>query len=341
MPTLKEINKAVDGELVGDENAEVSGIAAIEDAREGDLTFIANKKNLTLLQASRASAVIVRQGTDIGRKGINVLFVKDPHLALAKAIEALRPVERPLAGIHPSASVHKAAHIANGVSIGACAVIEEGASLGDGVIVHPLVFVGRGAKVGAGSIMHPGVVVMDGSVIGARCIIHPNSVIGSDGFGYAKVGAGYYKIPQRGIVRIEDDVEIGACVTIDRATLGETVVGRGTKIDNLVQIAHNVKVGEDTVVVAQTGIAGSAKVGSSVQLGGQSGVAGHIEVGDNSTIAAKAGVTNSIGKGSVVSGMPAIPHANWLRSSAVFADLPDMKKRLIELEKRIKELEGD
>ena len=235
--------------------------------------------------------------------------------------------------------MHPGAKIGKGVSIQSFCVVEDGSEIGDGTVLYPGVCIGKGALVGAGCVLYQGVVIREGCRIGDNVIIHCNSVVGSDGFGYARDGAKYVKVPQRGIVILADDVELGACVTVDRATIGETVIGRGTKIDNLVQIAHNVKIGEDTVIVAQAGIAGSTRVGSRAQLGGQVGVAGHITIGDEVGVGAQSGVTGDLPSRGVFSGMPAIPHGEWLRAAVVFPKLPELKKKIAELEKRLAELE--
>ncbi|MEK6532076.1 MAG: UDP-3-O-(3-hydroxymyristoyl)glucosamine N-acyltransferase [Deltaproteobacteria bacterium] len=339
MKTLADIASRLNARLVGNGSTAIRDIASIEDAGEGDITFIADRKHLKRINETKASAVIISEGLSLDTDK-NLLIVKDPYIALADAIGLLRPKEAVETGVHPLAHIHADARVSAFASVGAFAVIEEGAEIAEGAIIYPFVYIGKGARVGSGAILYSGVVVREGCVIGGSVIVHSNSVIGSDGFGYARDGAGYRKIPQAGIVRIEDNCEIGACVTIDRATLGETVIGAGTKIDNLVQIAHNVRIGQNCIIVAQTGIAGSARIGDSVQLGGQCGVAGHIEVGDNCAVAAKTGVTNTIKKGSIVSGMPAIPHRDWLRASAVFSELPEVKKRIMELEKRLVELEA-
>ncbi len=340
---LEELASLTGGRVQGDGSVVITGIAPIEEARPGDITFVADKKHLKLLKGCRAAAVMLREADYPEGSlpaAVNLILVKNPYLAFAKALEALRPSQRPAPGIHEKACVHPGATIGKAVSIQACAVVEEGAVIGDRAVICPGAYVGRGAVIGADVVLHEGVTVGEGCCIGKRVIIHSNSVIGSDGFGYARDGAKYYKIPQTGIVRIEDDVEIGACVTVDRATLGETVIQRGTKIDNLVQIAHNVKVGEDSIIVAQTGVAGSSTIGSRVQIGGQAGIAGHTGIGDDAMIGAQSGVTGDVPKGSVMSGYPAIPHGQWLRAATVFAKLPEMKKKLAELEKLIRELEG-
>ncbi len=339
--TLKEIASAVDGRVAGDEGAAVRDVAPIEEASEGDITFVSDRRHLKLLGSTGATAVILRESDSPAADGAgrNLILVKDPLRAFMRVMDILRPQPPVVPGIHPRAEVSPKAAIGKDASIQAFTVVEEGAVIGDRTTLYPGVYIGRGARVGDDTVLHSGVRVREGCRIGSRVIIHCNSVVGSDGFGYARVESRYVKVPQRGIVRIEDDVEVGACVTIDRATIGSTVIGRGTKIDNLVQIAHNVKVGADSVIVAQAGVAGSARIGNRVQVAGQAGIAGHIEIGDGSTLGAKAGATNDIPQGSVYSGFPAIPHKEWLRASVVYGKLPELKKRIEELEKRLGRLE--
>ncbi len=336
--TLEELASMVGGGVEGDGTVAISDVAPFDEAKEGEITFLSDAKYLKLLNGTKAGAVVVKWGTPVS-KGVNLLVVENPQLAFARLLDLFRPAALPSAGVHPKAEVHARAAVAEGASIGPFAVVEEGASIGPGAILYPGVYVGRGASVGMDAILYPGVTVREGCLVGNRVIVHANAVIGSDGFGYALSGGKYHKIPQRGIVRVGDDVEIGACVAIDRATIGETVIGRGTKIDNLVQIAHNVKIGEDCVIVSQTGIAGSTRVGDRVQLGGQVGVNGHIEIGKGAMVGAKSGVHKDVPPGSAISGYPAMPHGEWLRLQGVIPKLPEMKKKLSELEKRIKELE--
>lgn len=335
---LGELARITGSSVHGNEDTVITGIASIEDAGPGDITFVADKKYLKLLSSSKASAVIMKEAKDVP-PGMGALVAKSPQLAFARILGVLRPEPHPLPGISPGAEVSEKAVLGKNISVQANAVIADEARIGDNVIIYPRVYIGKGAEVGEDSILYPGSVVMDGCIIGKRVILHPNCVIGSDGFGYAREGARFIKIPQRGIVRLGDDVEVGACVTIDRATIGETSIGRGTKIDNLVQVAHNVKVGEDSVLVAQSGIAGSTKIGSRVQLGGQVGVSGHIEIADETMVGAKSGVIGNL-KSGVYSGIPAMPHNEWLRAQAIIQKLPELNKRLSELEKRLKEIEG-
>ncbi|MBI3753011.1 MAG: UDP-3-O-(3-hydroxymyristoyl)glucosamine N-acyltransferase [Deltaproteobacteria bacterium] len=337
--TLKELARFVGGDIAGDENIAISGVAGIDDAGKGDITFIANPKYIAKISSAKASAIIA--SPDVKREeGKNFLYVKNPYLAFAKILALFNPPPAPDKGIHPEAHIHHTAEIGSSVSIYPHVFVDEAVKIGDRVMLCPGVYLGKGVSVGDDTILYSNVSVREGCYLGRRVIVHCNSVVGSDGFGFAKDGTKYYKIPQMGIVRIEDDVEIGACVTIDRATLGETVIKRGTKIDNLVQIAHNVEVGEDCIIVAQVGIAGSTKIGNRVTLAGQVGVVGHIEIGDDVIIGSQSGVAQGIFEKGVFSGSPAIPHREWLKAQNIFAKLPEMRKMLLELEKRIQEIES-
>ncbi len=334
--TLEELALLTGGRVSGDASAVITGVASIEDAGQGDITFLADKRLSGFLASTKASAVIT--GAEAAG-GVNQLIVKNPLLAFSAILDVFRPAELPQPGISPKAEIHPGAILGSGVSIQAFAVVEAGAKVGDRVALFPGVYVGKNAGIGDDSVLYPGVAVREECRIGKRVIIHANTVVGSDGFGYVREGAKYIKVPQRGIVRIEDDVEIGACVTVDRAALGETIIGRGTKIDNLVQVAHNVRIGSDTIIVAQAGIAGSTSVGSHVQIGGQVGVVGHIKIGDKVLVGAKSGVVHDVPDVQVLSGIPAIPHAEWLRAQSVYARLPELKKRIQELEEKIEALE--
>lgn len=324
-----------------DDDAAVTGAAPVDTATAGDVTFIADARSIKSLSTTRATVVILRE-RDLTKETATgeatLIFTDNPHLAMAKTLEVLKPTEHPAPGISSDATVHDSVTIGEDVSIGANAVIEKGVRIGDRTVIYPGVYIGHGAEIGPRCVLYPNISIMDRTVLGARVIIHAGTVVGSDGFGYAKDKDKYHKIPQTGIVRIADDVEIGASVTIDRAMLGETTIGRGTKIDNLVQIAHNVQIGEDTVIVAQVGIAGSSTVGSRVQLGGQVGVVGHVSIGDDILIGARGVVTNNITKPGAYSGFPAINHGDWLRATTISQKLPELRKRVRELERKIDEL---
>ena len=336
--TVEELASLAGGRVVGDGSVVIKDVASIEEAGPGDITLMASPRYAGYIESTRASAILVGDEKYVV-EGKNFIVVDNPYLAFARILECLRPGLRPQPGVHPKAEIHKEAHVGKDVTVCAFVTIEEGARIGDRVVIYPGVYIGRDVEIGDDTIIYSNVSIREGTKIGNRVIIHCNSVIGSDGFGYAKEGSHHYKIPQTGIVRIEDDVEIGACVTIDRATLGETVIGRGTKIDNLVQIAHNVRIGEDSIIVAQVGVSGSTRIGSRVTLAGQVGVVGHIEIGDDVTIGAQSGVAHSLPSRGVFSGSPAMPHPEWLRAQSIFARLPEMRRRLNELERRLRELE--
>ena len=336
--TLKDIAKITGGKILGDESAVIKRISGIEDAKRGDISFVANERYFKHLSSTEASAVIV-PGKVGAIKGKNLLVVDDPYLAIASILRELEGATHPLPGVHPKSEIHPSAVLGRDVSIQAYAVLEEGVKIGDRVIIYPGVYIGKNAEIGDSAVIYSNVSIREGVIIGKRAIIHCNSVIGSDGFGYAKEGDVYRKIPQIGIVRIGDDVEIGACVTIDRATFGETLVEKGTKIDNLVQIAHNVKIGENSLIVAQVGISGSTSIGNRVTLAGQAGVAGHIAIADDCVIGAKSGVSNDIKTKGAYTGYPATPHNEWLKTQGIISRLPQIKDKLAEIEKRLGELE--
>ncbi|MFQ5585514.1 MAG: UDP-3-O-(3-hydroxymyristoyl)glucosamine N-acyltransferase [Thermodesulfobacteriota bacterium] len=335
---LRELATLVDGEVAGDGETEIEGVAPLEDAAPGDISFIANPKYRYLLTETKASAVIVPMEEET-HPGISLLRVANPYLAFARVVDLFKPAPGYYRGIHPRGEVHEGAELGHDVSLYPFAVVDEGAHIGDRVVLFPGVYIGRNAVIGDDTLLYPNVTVREGCRIGRRVIVHANSVIGSDGFGYAREGNAYHKIPQIGIVVVEDDVEIGACVTVDRATLGATVIRRGTKVDNIVQIAHNVEVGEDSIIVAQVGISGSTKIGNRVTLAGQVGIVGHVEIGDDITVGAQSGVIGNLPEKGVFTGSPAVPHSQWLRIQGTLTKLPEMRKRLLKLEERIEEME--
>ncbi|HXK08474.1 MAG TPA: UDP-3-O-(3-hydroxymyristoyl)glucosamine N-acyltransferase [Vicinamibacteria bacterium] len=323
-------------ELRGDGEIEVTGVASLEKAGPGDVAFLANPRYAAHLKTTRAAAVILAAGAEAGRP---CLLTENPYLAFARAVALLRPPVRPLSGVHPSAQVHPTAVLGPDVHVGALAVVGAGVRVGARSVVHAHVVLYEGVEVGEDCVLHSGVQVREGCRLGNRVVVQNGSVVGGDGFGFARDGEGlYHKFPQVGIVVIEDDVEIGALTAIDRAALGETRIGRGTKLDNLVQIGHSVTIGEDTVLAGQVGIAGSTHVGSRVTLAGQVGVAGHLTIGDGAVATAQTGIPSSVDPGAVVSGYPAIENRAWLRSSAVFARLPELQKRLREIERKVESL---
>lgn len=334
---IREIAALLSGELSGDPDIDIQGVKGIEDAGEGDITYIVGRKMLPQALKSMASCILVDDFIPDTRAA--QLKVKDPQFAFATLLNRYYPPSHPLPGLDSNAFVHEEATIAENVSVQAFAYISSRATVGRGTVVYPGVFIGEGVTVGEDCVLNPGVVLMQGVKIGNRVIIHANSVVGSDGFGYLQRKGKNIKIPQVGGVIIGDDVEIGAGVTIDRATSGNTVIGSGTKVDNLVQIAHNVKIGENCILVAQVAIAGSSTLGRNVVIGGQAGIANHVNINDETMIGAKGGVMSDLKKG-IYSGVPVQPHREWLRSSAFFARLPEINKRLTSLEEKIHQIEG-
>ncbi len=337
MATLKELAEAVGGTVVGEENVEIRNVAPIEVAAEGDITFIANPKYASWLARTGASAVIMAGEGHGSDKPL--LLTPNPYLAFAKILGLLRGQRPEPRGILPGARVAPTANVAEGATVHPGCVIAEGCSVGSGTILHPGVVVYENAIIGEDCIVHAGAIVREGCRLGNRVIVQPNAVIGSDGFGFAPDGGKYFKIPQVGTVVIEDDVEIGAATCIDRATLGTTRIRRGTKIDNLVQIAHNVEVGEDTIIVSQVGISGSTRIGRHCTFGGQVGIAGHLTIGDNVMIGARGGVAGDLKGDQVLSGVPVMPHKEWLKASMSFAKLPEMRKEIGRLRRQLEELE--
>jgi UDP-3-O-[3-hydroxymyristoyl] glucosamine N-acyltransferase len=337
--TLREIASILGGKVVGDENVLISDIKGLDEAGEGDLTFIANPKYEKKILTTRASAVLVSrkmEGTDR-----NLIIVPDPYAAMAAGLRFLYPEERRAPGISPGAYVEEDARVAESATLYPGVYVGRRAFVGGGTVLYPGVSVGDDAAIGEASILYPNVTIYRRCVIGNRVILHAGVVVGSDGFGFAQPGMGNIKIPQVGIVRIDDDVEIGANTTIDRGTLGRTWIQKGVKIDNGVQIAHNVVIGENSILVAHVGIAGSTKIGKSVLIGGQAGLTGHIHIGDRAMIAARSGVTKNVPENVIVSGAPHMPHNEYLRLQGAISRLPLLRNTVKDLVKRIEELEKE
>jgi UDP-3-O-[3-hydroxymyristoyl] glucosamine N-acyltransferase len=323
--------------LRGNGEVEVSRVAGIGEAGPGDLTFVSGARYAAQVKTTRASAVIVPPGLETP---LPSLVSDNPYLAFARAVALLHPEPALPPGVHPSAVVEATAVVAADAHVGALCVVGKGARVGARTILHPHVVLYDGAEVGADCRLHSGVQVRERCRLGDRVIVQNNAVIGADGFGFAKDADGrYQKIPQVGIVVVEDDVEIGALTAVDRAALHETRIGRGSKIDNLVQIGHSVAIGSDSVLAGQVGIAGSTTLGARVTLAGQVGVAGHLTIGADVVATAQTGIPSSVDAGRVVSGYPAIDNRTWLKASAVFAQLPELRKRVRELERQIQEHE--
>ncbi len=337
MAILKDLAELVQGTLVGDGDIEIRRVAPITEAAEGEITFIANPKYLAKLKNTRASAVILPTAVDEGR--FAQIVCPNPYLAFAKILTFLQ-VKKPAAqGVMEGARVAASANIGEDVTIHPGCVVGEGVAIGKGTILYPGVVVYDDVTLGEDCVIHAQVSIREGSRIGNRVIVQPSAVIGSDGFGYAPDGRQYFKIPQVGIVVLEDDVEIGAGSCIDRAAMGQTLIRRGTKIDNLVQVGHNTVVGEDTIIVSQVGISGSTTIGDHCTFGGQSAAAGHLKIGDNVTIAGRGGVTKDVASGQILSGLPLMPHKEWLKASMSFGKLPEMRKEISRLKKQLEALE--
>lgn len=328
------------GEIVGNKDVTVSTFAKIEEGHPGAISFLANPKYEPYLYTTDSSIVIVNRSLELkGEVKATLIKVDDAYGCFAKLLELYAAYKPKKSGVHPTAVVAESAKVGEGCYIGAYVVVDEGAVIGEGVSLYPHVYVGDGATIGDGTTLHSGVKVYEGCKIGKRCIIHSGAVIGSDGFGFAPNAQGSYdKIPQIGIVTIEDDVEIGANTTIDRATMGSTVIEKGAKLDNLVQIGHNVVIGESTVMAGQSAVAGSAKVGKRCMIGGQAGIVGHVTVGDGTIVASVTGVSNSVPAGSQIMGNHGIDARRYRRVNAVYRNLPELQRSVNRLEKEVKEL---
>ena len=333
---LREIAELLGGELAGGHDVEIKGAAGISNAKDGDITFLSTAKLISECIESKASAVIVKDTVPEIKKP--QLKVANPQYAFARLLEHFYVKPFMASGISDKAYVSDKAQIGENVSIYPLAFVSDRASIGSKTVLYPGVFIGENSSVGDECIIYPNVTIRENVKVGSRVIIHSGAVIGSDGFGYVMEKGMHYKIPQVGGVIIGDDVEIGANATIDRATTGNTMIGSGTKIDNLVQIAHNVKIGENSVIAAQGGVAGSTEIGNYVILGGQVAVADHAKIDDGVMVGGKSGVMGHLEKG-IYSGIPVIPHRDWLKSTALFAKLPELNKRIKELEDVIKNIE--
>ena len=329
--SLRSIAERVDADLHADPDVTISGVAPLDTASPDDISLVVSARYADLVGSSAAAAVLVgRKLVEHLPEGTPYLAVDDPHVALRLVLLALYPEAPPEPGLHPSAVVAESAEIGADVSVGPFSVIEEKAVLGDGVVVSSHVRVGRGARVGGGTLIHAHVTLYPGTELGRDCIIHSGCRLGADGFGYAFTGGRHEKIPQVGGCRIGDEVEIGANSTVDRGSIGDTVVGSGSKIDNLAHIGHNVRIGERVIVVAQVGISGSTTVGEGAVLGGQAGIGGHLSIGPGARVGAQAGVTADVPAGQTVSGYPARPHREALRAQAALFRLPQLLRQLRE-----------
>ncbi|HLL14735.1 MAG TPA: UDP-3-O-(3-hydroxymyristoyl)glucosamine N-acyltransferase [Pyrinomonadaceae bacterium] len=338
---LSELARLTNATVEGASNdIEIKGAAGLDEAEAGHVAFLANPRYTPRVQTTRASAVYLAGGVEAGRADIAVLRTPDPYLAYTRALRLFHPEPDFAPFVHPSAVIDPSARVAERVHIGACVIIGREVEIAAGVRIYPNVTIYDGVRVGEDSTIHSGVALRAGTQVGARVIIHNNVVVGSDGFGYAKdEERRWLKIPQTGRVLIADDVEIGAGTTIDCASVGETRIARGAKIDNLVQIGHSCTVGEDTLLCAQVGLAGSSHIGNRVILAGQAGVAGHLTIGDDCVLTAKSATSHDVPPGKMLSGIPAFDNRDWLRSTAAFRRLGDMQRTIRQLEARLAALE--
>lgn len=335
---LSKIATLVGGNIVGDSKKIINGAAPFELAGEHEITVAGNARFLKKMGDSQAAAIIVPRDTQSGAGSL--VQVDNPMVAFAHVLQYFHPPVQPCAGIHPSAEIGQGSKCGQNVCIGPAVAVGAHVTIGERVWLHPGVVIGDKVSIGNDCIIYPNVTILERCIIADRVIIHSGTVIGSDGFGFAPDGKSYHKIPHTGNVQIDDDVEIGANNTIDRATFGTTHIARGVKTDNLVHIAHNVIVGENTVLVAQVGISGSVTIGKNVIVAGQAGVAGHLTIGDGATVGPQTGVGKPVPEGQIVSsGIPEMPHRLWLRVQRLIPKLPDFNKRLSQLEKKIKNFE--
>lgn len=339
---LSELAAETGAAVEGDPDLEISGAAGLDEAGAGHVTFLSNPRYTPRVKTTRASAIYVAEDALVERDDLALLRAKDPYLAYTRALILFHPEPPPPAFVHQTAVIDTSARVAGDVNIGAHVVIGANAEIGSRVRIHANVTIYDNVRIGDDSVIHSGVAIRANSILGKRVIVHNNTVIGCDGFGYAKDEERHWlKIPQTGRVVIEDDVEIGAGTTIDRASVGESRIARGTKIDNLVQIGHSCTIGEDSLLCAQVGLAGSSHIGNRVILAGQAGVAGHNTIGDDVVLTAKSATSHDVPAGKVISGIPAFDNHDWLRSTAAFRRLGEMQRKIRELEKRLAEEKAD
>ena len=337
--TAKQIADLLQGKLEGNENATINSFAKIEEGKEGAISFLSNPKYTHYLYETKSSVVLVNEDLELRHEVKPTLIrVKNAYESIAQLLQLYDSMKSAKKGVHPLACIDSTAKIGKECYVGAFAYIGENVTIGDNVQVYPHAVIENNAKIGNKCILYPNVSIYHDCVIGNNVIIHSGTVIGADGFGFAPKDDGYDKIPQIGNVVIEDDVEIGANSCVDRSTMGQTIIHKGVKLDNLVQIAHNVEVGENTVMSAQVGVAGSTKIGEWCMFGGQVGFAGHITIGDKTVVAAQSGINSSIKGNQTIMGSPAFDYHNYLRSSVIFQKLPDMRKQIEALQKEMEEL---
>lgn len=352
--TVGELAEVVQGRVYGDPQTVIRGIAAIEDAQSGDITFAESARFLQNAELSPASAIlasdkavnaaaaaVATNGGGAQSTGKAVIEVSNPRLAFAQLLDLFAPEQYSARGIHGSAVIGSDFRCGGNISIGAQCVIGENVRLGENVTLHPLVYIGDDVEIGDDTIVFPHASLLRGTVVGSRCVIHSGTVLGADGFGYLTIGGKHRKVPQIGHVQVGDDVEIGSNTTVDRARTGVTRIGSGSKIDNLVHIGHNCDIDEDVIIVAQVGLAGGVEVGRNAVIAGQTGVKEQVKIGAGAVLGAQTGVMGDVPAGAFVSGYGAKPHREVLRTAAAVNQLPDLLKKIREMERRLKALEGE
>ncbi|MFO7885213.1 MAG: UDP-3-O-(3-hydroxymyristoyl)glucosamine N-acyltransferase [Desulfobacteraceae bacterium] len=340
--TVRDIAENINAAVIGDDSKKIRGAASFEDAGRDQITFASDPKFLRILDRTRAGAVVVPENHE--RSGDSqtsavILKTRHPKLKFSRILALFHPSKPVEKGISPGAGIGRHFFAGHDAAIGAHVTIGDNVTLGSRVTLMPGVYIGDGSKIGDDTLIKPNVTLMEGTIVGRRVIIHSGTVVGSDGFGFTPDREKHEKIVHAGYVQIDDDVEIGACNTIDRGTFGRTWIKKGVKTDNLVHIAHNVTLGENTLVVAQAGIAGSTSIGDNVILAGRAGVSGHLKIGDGAVVGPGAGVLKNVRPGEIVSGMPSMPHKRWLKVGTIMSRLPELRKRILALEKKIKSFE--
>jgi UDP-3-O-[3-hydroxymyristoyl] glucosamine N-acyltransferase len=340
LKTVSELAQLVSAQVEGDASLQVSGVSSLEAAQPGQLSFYGNRRYKQALTATRASVILVPLEHPSAHPA-TLLKVANPHLAFARIAQVFSPEQTYVPGVSPRANVDPTARVAASATVMAGATVGALAVVGERAVLYPGVYLGASTAVGADTVLMPNVTVLDRCTIGARCLLHPSVVIGADGFGFALdlTVPEHVKIPQAGTVRVEDDVEIGACSCVDRATTGETVIAHGAKLDNLVQVGHNSTVGPLSILCAQVGLSGSSELGTGVVLAGQVGVGGHLRIGDLAKVAGQSGIMGDVPDGANVMGAPAIPYRDFMRSWALFGRLPELQAQLREMKKRLEQLE--